>query len=70
MILSPGWLNVVQLERPQTTMLKEQEMMTRREVNTALSSGILIAASPGLRERALKELPPARVDALTAKISS
>jgi hypothetical protein len=53
-------------------MLKEQEMMTRREVDTALSSGILIAASPGLRaqERALKELPPARVDALTAKISS
>jgi hypothetical protein len=39
-------------------------MMTRREINTALSSGILIAASPGLRaqERALKELPPARVD--------
>jgi len=39
-------------------------MMTRREVNTALSSGILIAASPGLRaqERALKELPPARVE--------
>ena len=39
-------------------------MMTRSEVNTALSSGILIAASPGLRaqERALKELPPARVD--------
>ena len=39
-------------------------MMTRREVNTALSSGILIAASPGLRaqERVLKELPPARVD--------
>ena len=39
-------------------------MMTRREVNTALSSGILIAASPGLRaqEHALKELPPARVE--------
>jgi nitroreductase len=45
-------------------MLKEQEMMTRREVNTALSSGILIAATQGLRaqERTLKELPPARVE--------
>jgi hypothetical protein len=46
-------------------MLKEQKrLMTRREVNTALSSGMLIAASPGLRaqERALKELLPARVD--------
>jgi nitroreductase len=45
-------------------MLKEQEMITRREVNIALSSGILIAASPGLgaQERALKELPPARVE--------
>jgi hypothetical protein len=45
-------------------MLKEQEMMTRREVKTALSTGILIAATQGLsaQERALKELPPARVE--------
>jgi hypothetical protein len=45
-------------------MLKEREMMTRREVNTAFSSEILIAASPGLgaQERAIKEFPPARVE--------
>jgi hypothetical protein len=35
-------------------------MMTRREVNTALSSGILIAASPGLRaqERGRADIRP------------
>lgn len=38
--------------------------MTRREANSALLAGILLAASPGgaAQERALTELPPARVE--------